>query len=121
MKKRNYPYLRLIPSQDLLKPSWHKPAPHQPVADISEINLQMDKLHGLSGAVFLLTILLEVCILGFYEILYAAMGATGIVAFTAMILAVGLIGAILFYLMSAVERAVRQSLNEHERKEDCNV
>ena len=117
MKRKQYPYLRLIPKQDLLKPSWDEPATHQPAANITEINLQMDKLHGLSGAVLLLTILPEACILGFYEILYAVMGVSGIVTFTAMVLAVGLIGAILFYLMTTVESAVRQSLDVSGRKE----
>ena len=121
MKRKQYPYLRLLPEQSLLAPSWTSPQHDESAIDAAEICLQMDNLRGLSGAVFLLTVLLEVCILGFYGILYEAMGVYGTIVFVAMVLAVGLFGAILFYLMTAVENKVRQTLNRDEWKEKSNV
>lgn len=120
MKKKKYPYLYVLPQKEILKPSWEEKAKPSAVNE-QAIRRQMDKLRGISGAVLLSTILLEVCIWQLVAALNHSMGISGTIAFVAAALAVGLFGGILFFLTASVAEAVRRNLHPTEAEDEEHV
>lgn len=120
MTSKKYPHLYVLPAKDPVKASWEEKA-EQSAINERDIKKQMDKLHGISGAVFLVTILLEICLWQFVEAMGNALSFTGYIAVVAIGLAMGLLGGVLFYLTASVEASVRRSLSENGTEADDYV
>lgn len=120
MKSNKYPHLYVLPQKEALTPSWDETEETSTVNQ-QMIRKQMDKLHGISGAVFVATVLLEICIWQFSAAIGSSLGLIGTVAIIAASLIVGLIGGILTHLTSSVEQTVRQHLPSVETEDEYYV
>lgn len=120
MRSKKNPRLYVLPRREVLKPTWEeKKAPH--TMNEQAIKKQMDKLHNVSSAVFVVTILLEICIWQFISVMDHALSFAGVIAAIAVSLAVGLLGGILVFLTASVETSVRQNLTPNEQEGERNV
>ena len=120
MKSKKNPRLSVLPVRDVVRPSWEEKN-ILPVINERAIKKQMDKLHNISGAVFLVTILLEICLWQFVTVMNTTLSFAGVVEMVAVSLAVGLLGGVLFYLTASVEASVRQNLSESGTEVDDYV
>lgn len=111
MRSKKNPLLYVLPAREILRPTWEK-TKEIPSANEQAIHKQMDKLRSISSAVFVVTIMLEVCICQIVAVVDCSLAGT-LVAIVAAI-AVGLLGGVLSVLTSSIEKAVRQYLPSDE-------
>lgn len=109
MKSNKYPHLSVLPPKEKLTYSWDN-TEEKSAIDERAIRRQMDKLHSVSSAVFVATILLEICIWQFHAALGSSLGLLGTIVIIAASLIVGLVGGIFAHLTASVEQTVRQHL-----------
>lgn len=120
MKSNKHPHLYLLPQRETLTPSWEE---ERETATTNEqaIRRQMDKLHSVSSAVFVVTILLEICIWQFHAAFGSSMGLLSTVVLIAASVIVGLVGGIFVFLTASVEQTVRQHLPDVAKEDDFYV
>lgn len=118
MKHSRKPNLYVLPLKDAVHPSWEDEQRRKNTVNHTEIRKQMDKLHSVSAAVFVATILLEICIWKFEAIAGTELGLAGTLALVVVSLIVGLVGGILFFLTASVEENVRRNLPSVYREDE---
>ena len=120
MISNKYPHLHILPPKEKLTFSWDE-AEEKSAIDGKAIRKQMDTLRGVSSAVFVATILLEICIWQLSAAFGSSMGILGTVVIIAASLVIGLIGGVLSHLTASVEKTVRQHLPPVEPEDDYYV
>lgn len=115
MRNKKNPRLYVLPQREVLKPTWEEKK-ESPAVNEQAIKKQMDKLHSISSAVFVVTILLEICIWQLVAVADHALGFAGVVVAIAASLTAGLLGGILVFLTESVEASVRESLTPNEQE-----
>lgn len=118
MRSKKNPFLYVLPEREVLRPSWEEKV-DTPTMSEQAIRKQMDKLHKVSNAVFIVVILLEICICQIAAVTDSSL--TNVLTALMAAIAVGLLGGVLYILTASIEKTVRQHLSSTEWEGDENV
>lgn len=108
MKKQNH-NLYLLPKEKLT-PSWEDAKCDILSESKQKIKQHTTTLHWLSTSLFAFVIFVEIAIWQLADIIYDAVGFTGMILLVAFSLIFGLMGTVIIYTMGVVEESLRREV-----------